>query len=90
MKIYRIADNKLIFAGIGLPSIKKRDAVEFLMSRGFSLQRSQGSHEMWRNPEGVTAVLATHGNKVNPNGFAKMLKQIGVSVSEFNAYWRSK
>ena len=80
----------MIFAGVGIPNLKERDATDFLRSKGFSYVRTSGSHQMWRNPEGITAVLAIHGKDVNPNGFRKMLKQIGVSVPEFMDYWRNR
>lgn len=52
---------------------------------GFHWVRREGSHNVFRNPEGRTVVIPDHGSQVIVRPLLrKILRDIGLSVEEYN------
>lgn len=51
---------------------------------GFFKTRQIGSHERWNHPDGRALTIPLHGaREIGPPLFFKMLRQLGVSLEEF-------
>ncbi|MCC7044522.1 MAG: type II toxin-antitoxin system HicA family toxin [Acidobacteria bacterium] len=68
-----------------MPSATARDFQRVAMALGFSRQRQTGSHERWSHPDGRSVTIPVHGGReIGPPLFFKILRQLGVSVREFD------
>jgi predicted RNA binding protein YcfA (HicA-like mRNA interferase family) len=51
---------------------------------GFSKARQTGSHERWNHPDGPTVTIPLHGGReIGPPLFFKILRQLGITLEEF-------
>ena len=47
--------------------LRYRDVAKFLRSIGWSIDRTRGSHEVWKSEDGTASVsIVAHGGKVSP------------------------
>ena len=54
---------------------------------GFHWVRREGSHNVFRNPEGRVVVIPDHGSQVIVRPLLrKILRDIGLSVEEYNRF----
>ena len=52
---------------------------------GFVKARQRGSHARWKHPDGRATTIPIHGTvEIGGGLFKSMLKQLGVTESEFN------
>jgi predicted RNA binding protein YcfA (HicA-like mRNA interferase family) len=66
------------------PSLTPRDIVKVLKKKGFFLDRSSGSHQVWLHPISRKRAIVPMHNKDIPIGtLYSILKQAGIDKSEF-------
>lgn len=67
-----------------MPSASAREFRKAASRLGFSKSRQTGSHERWNHPDGRATTIPVHGDKeIGPPLFNKILRQLGVSLEEF-------
>jgi len=67
-----------------MPSATARDFQRVARLLGFILIRQTGSHERWNHPDGRSLTIPVHGGReIGPPLFYKILRQLGVSLYEF-------
>jgi predicted RNA binding protein YcfA (HicA-like mRNA interferase family) len=67
-----------------MPSATARDFQHVAGRLGFVRRRQTGSHERWNHPDGRAVTIPLHGGRaVGPPLFFKILRQLGVSLEEF-------
>jgi len=51
---------------------------------GFSQSRQSGSHQRWNHPDGRAVTIPLHGgHEIGPPLFFKIIRQLGISLEEF-------
>jgi predicted RNA binding protein YcfA (HicA-like mRNA interferase family) len=69
-----------------MPSATARDFQRVAKVLGFFLSRTTGSHERWNHPDGRAVTIPVHGGReIGPPLFFKILRQLGISFSEFES-----
>ncbi|MBZ5526470.1 MAG: type II toxin-antitoxin system HicA family toxin [Acidobacteriia bacterium] len=69
-----------------MPSATARDFQRAALKLGFSRTRQAGSHERWSHPDGRAVTIPIHGGReIGPPLFFKILRQLGISVEEFDS-----
>ena len=67
-----------------MPSATARDFQRAASRLGFVRQRQTGSQERRNHPDGRAVTIPLHGGReIGPPLFHKILRQLGVSVEEF-------
>ncbi len=69
-----------------LPRITGAEVIRALRQAGWSIQHHHGSHAYLRHPEhpGMRITVAVHaGETIKPKTLQSILKQAGLSVTEF-------
>ena len=67
-----------------MPSAAARDFQRVARLLGFVLIRQTDSHERWNHSDGRAVTIPVHGGReIGPPLFYKILKQLGVSIDEF-------
>lgn len=67
-----------------MPSAAARELQKVALLLGFSKTRQTGSHERWNHSDGRTVTIPLHGGReIGPPLFFKILRQLGVSLEEF-------
>jgi predicted RNA binding protein YcfA (HicA-like mRNA interferase family) len=67
-----------------MPSTTAREFQSVARALGFSKTRQTGSHERWDHPDGRGVTIPLHGGReIGPPLFFKLLRQIGISLEEF-------
>ena len=67
-----------------MPSAAARDFQRVARILGFILSRTSGSHERWTHPDGRAVTIPIHGGReIGPPLFYKIIRQLGVSLDEF-------
>ena len=67
-----------------MPSATAREFRKVARKLGFTKSRQTGSHERWNHPDGRAVTIPIHGGKeIGPPLFQKILRQLGVSLGEF-------
>ena len=67
-----------------MPSASARDFRRVAGKLGFIKHRQTGSHERWNHPDGRAVTIPIHGGReIGPPLFFKILRQLGVSLEEF-------
>ena len=67
-----------------MPSATARQFRKVAKKLGFTKSRQTGSHERWTHPDGRTVTIPIHGGQeIGPPLFFKILRQLGVSLEEF-------
>jgi len=65
------------------PSLTPKDIVKILKQKGFILDRSRGSHQVWLHPVSRKRVILPMHSKDIPTGtLYAILKQAGIDKSE--------
>ena len=65
------------------PSLTPKELVKILKKKGFVLDRSRGSHQIWLQPESRKRAIIPMHNKDIPKGtFFAILKQAGIDKNE--------
>lgn len=68
-----------------MPSATARDFQSVARKLGFQKSRQTGSHERWVHADGRGVTIPLHGGReIGPPLFFKILRQLGVSLEEFN------
>ena len=66
-----------------IPSITPKDIVRILKQKGFLLDRSRGSHQIWLHPVSRKRAVVPMHNKDLPTGtLHAILKQAGIETDE--------
>ena len=66
-----------------IPSITPKDIVRILQQKGFLLDRSRGSHQIWLHPVSRKRAVVPMHNKDLPTGtLYAILKQAGIEKDE--------
>jgi predicted RNA binding protein YcfA (HicA-like mRNA interferase family) len=69
-----------------MPSATAREFQAVARKLGFSKTRQTESHERWNHPDGRAVTLPMHGGReVGPPLFNKILRQLGVTLEEFQS-----
>lgn len=67
-----------------MPSATARDFQRVARLLGFSKTRQTGSHERWNHPDGRKVTISLHGGReIGPPLFFNILRQLGLSLEEF-------
>lgn len=65
------------------PSLTPKDIVRVLNQKGFVLDRSRGSHQIWLNPvSGKRAIVPMHNKDIPVRTLYAILKQAGIDKDE--------
>jgi predicted RNA binding protein YcfA (HicA-like mRNA interferase family) len=65
------------------PSLTPKDVIKILRQKGFVLDRSRGSHQIWIHPESRRRAIVPMHNKDIPIGtLHAILKQAGIDRSQ--------
>lgn len=68
-----------------LPTASGAEVIKALENAGFVLTRVKGSHHMMKSLEGRFAVVPVHqGKDLPPGTLRRIIRDAGMSVSEFN------
>jgi len=66
-----------------IPSLTSKDVVRLLKQKGFVLDRSRGSHQIWLHPDSRKRAVVPMHNKDIPTGtLYSILKQAGIDKNE--------
>ncbi len=69
-----------------MPSATAREFQKVARKLGFSKARQTGSHERWNHPDGRAVTIPLHGGcEIGPPLFFKILRQLGVTLEEFQS-----
>ena len=67
-----------------MPSATAREFQRVAQRLGFVKMRQTGSHERWNHPDGRALTIPIHsGHDIGPPLFFKILKQLEISLEEF-------
>lgn len=67
-----------------MPSATARELQSVARKLGFSRIRQTGSHERWNHTDGRAVTIPLHaGREIGPPLFFKILRQLGISLDEF-------
>ena len=67
-----------------MPSATARELQRVAQRLGFTKTRQTGSHERWKHPDGRGVTIPLHGGReIGPPLFFKILRQMGISIEEF-------
>jgi len=67
-----------------MPSATAREFQTVALKLGFEKKRQTGSHERWNHPDGRSVTIPIHGGReIGPPLFFKIVRQLGVTVEEF-------
>ncbi len=67
-----------------MPSATARQLQAVAARLGFQKTRTTGSHERWNQPDGRAVTIPIHGGReIGPPLFFKILRQLGVTLEEF-------
>jgi len=67
-----------------MPSATARELQKAARQLGFTKSRQTGSHERWNHPDGRAVTIPLHGGReIGPPLFFKILRQLGVTLEEF-------
>jgi predicted RNA binding protein YcfA (HicA-like mRNA interferase family) len=67
-----------------MPSATAREFQRAATALGFLKRRQTGSHERWIHPDGRSVTIPLHGGReIGPPLFFKILRQLGVSLDDF-------
>ena len=65
------------------PSLKPKDIVRILKQKGFVLDRSRGSHQIWLHPVSrKRTVVPMHSKDIPAGTLYSILKQAGIEKDE--------
>jgi predicted RNA binding protein YcfA (HicA-like mRNA interferase family) len=65
------------------PSLTSKEIIRVLKEKGFILDRSKGSHQIWLHPEsGKRAIVPMHNKDLPAGTLYAILKQAGIDKSE--------
>ena len=68
-----------------LPNLTSRQIINILIEKGFVLDRTSGSHYIYRNPDTGQMVVVPFHKKDLPKGtLTQILKQAGISKDELS------
>jgi len=65
-----------------MKSITPRELIKVLESHGFLFQRSKGSHQIYRHPDGRRTVVPMHVKDMKTGTLLAILKQSGIPKDE--------
>jgi predicted RNA binding protein YcfA (HicA-like mRNA interferase family) len=67
-----------------MPSATARQIQAVATKLGFTKIRQTGSHERWNHADGRAVTIPLHGGReIGPPLFFKILRQLGISLDEF-------
>jgi predicted RNA binding protein YcfA (HicA-like mRNA interferase family) len=67
-----------------MPSATALDFQTVARKLGFSQTRQSGSHQRWNHPDGRAATIPVHGGReIGPPLFFKIVRQLGITLEEF-------
>ncbi|MCO4294346.1 type II toxin-antitoxin system HicA family toxin [Solitalea sp. MAHUQ-68] len=65
------------------PSLTSKEIIKILLRKGFILERTKGSHQLFFHPDSKRRVIVPMHNRDLPKGtFYSILKQAGISKEE--------
>src|SRR4026208_1883502 len=68
-----------------MPSATAREFQSVALALGFVRRRQTGSHERWTHSDGRSVTIPLHGGReIGPPLFFKILRQLRVSLEEFD------
>lgn len=62
--------------------ITPKELIQLLESNGFVFQRSKGSHQLYKHPDGRRAVVPFHSKDLKTGTLLAILKQAGLSKDD--------
>ena len=70
-----------------MPSATARELQAVAQKLGFARTRQTGSHERWNHVDGRAVTIPIHGGReIGPPLFHKILRQLGVSLEDFERF----
>jgi predicted RNA binding protein YcfA (HicA-like mRNA interferase family) len=65
------------------PSLTPKDIIRILKQKGFVLDRSRGSHQVWLHPGSrKRAIIPMHNKDIHTGTLYAILKQVGIDKGE--------
>lgn len=66
-----------------IPSLTSKEVIKILIQKGFVLDRSKGSHQIWLHPKNKNrAVVPMHSKDLPKGTLMSILKQAGIRKDE--------
>ena len=65
-----------------MKSLTPKELIKILESLGFIFQRSKGSHQLFRHPDGRRTVVPVHTKDLKTGTLLSILKQAGISKED--------
>jgi mRNA interferase HicA len=65
-----------------MKSVSPKELIKLLESSGFVLQRSKGSHQLFKHPDGRRTMVPFHSKGLKRGTLLAILKQAGISKGE--------
>lgn len=62
--------------------ITPKELIQLLESNGFVFQRSKGSHQLYKHPDGRRTVVPFHSKDLKTGTLLAILKQAGLSKDD--------
>ena len=75
-----------------LPVFSGEKFLKFLISIGFVVLRTKGSHSRLKHPDGRVTTVPIHGNKDLPKGLIRKIirEDLEITLEEFVELWNEK
>jgi predicted RNA binding protein YcfA (HicA-like mRNA interferase family) len=66
-----------------IPSLTPKEVINILKQKGFVLDRSRGSHQLWMHPvSGKRTIVPMHNKDIPKGTLYAILKQAGIEKEE--------
>jgi len=65
-----------------MKSVTPKQLIKILGTHGFNLERSKGSHHLFRHPDGRRVIVPVHSKDLKKGTLLNILKQAGLSKDE--------
>lgn len=69
-----------------LPRLTAQEIIKVIEKRGFALVRQNGSHKIFRNPEGIRITVPFHSGKIlHPKLLKSIMEDADLSVDDLRS-----
>ncbi|MCH6236708.1 type II toxin-antitoxin system HicA family toxin [Cognataquiflexum rubidum] len=65
-----------------MKSLTPKELIKILEAQGFIFQRSKGSHQLFKHPDGRRTVVPVHTRDLKTGTLLAILKQSGISKED--------
>lgn len=65
-----------------MKSLSPKELIKLLEGLGFVYQRSKGSHQLFKHPDGRRTIVPYHSKDLKTGTLLAILKQVGISKDD--------